>query len=65
MGNGSVTIDMFYTVANDTGFFLRYLKLNSFLKMPQVDSAGNLVVGETNPTASVSTMNQYSANGDS
>lgn len=40
LGAGSVTIDLFYAVANDTGYFLRYLQLNSFEKPPVIDEKG-------------------------
>ena len=41
IGNGSVTIDGFYAIAHETGFFLKYLLLNSYEKLPVLDG-GNL-----------------------
>lgn len=41
LGTGSVTIDSFYVAALDSNYFLKYLQLNSFVKLPVVDAQGN------------------------
>ncbi|EAR88789.2 hypothetical protein TTHERM_00261860 (macronuclear) [Tetrahymena thermophila SB210] len=48
LGQGSVTVDLFYTVANESCFFLKYLQLNSYVKVPQLDSQNNILDDDQN-----------------
>lgn len=48
IGQGSVTIDIFYAAANDSNYFLKYLQLNSHVKIPQLDQKGDIVDDDQN-----------------
>jgi hypothetical protein len=37
VGQGNITIDIFYTVANETNFFIRTMKLPSAFKAPKME----------------------------